>query len=124
MWTQIMRNTDPFLRLRKSKFRRSFDLDNYDKKLIDDLGLEKLEHHIYAIIEEKLQKPQADGTQTPYTGHPVFKAQHATATCCRVCMFKYHRISKYRDLTAEEKKFIANIITRWISSKYCKLEIS
>ncbi|VFT76303.1 Uncharacterised protein [Klebsiella aerogenes] len=26
------------------------------------------------------------GKQTPMRGHPVFIAQHATATCCRGCL--------------------------------------
>ncbi len=28
-------------------------------------------------------EPRNDGKQTPFRGHPVFTAQHATATCCR-----------------------------------------
>ena len=30
--------------------------------------------------------PRNDGRQTPMRGHPVFTAQHATATCCRQCL--------------------------------------
>ncbi|MCP9485713.1 MAG: DUF4186 domain-containing protein [Gaiellaceae bacterium MAG52_C11] len=30
--------------------------------------------------------PRKDGKQTPYRGHPVFVAQHATATCCRTVL--------------------------------------
>ena len=33
-----------------------------------------------------------DGKQTPTKGHPVFVAQHATATCCRECIRKWHKI--------------------------------
>jgi hypothetical protein len=29
-----------------------------------------------------------DGRQTPMRNHPVFIAQHATATCCRGCLEK------------------------------------
>ncbi len=32
--------------------------------------------------------------QTPFRGHPVFIAQHATATCCRECLAKWHRIPR------------------------------
>lgn len=30
-----------------------------------------------------------DGKQTPTKGHPVFVAQHTTATCCRECIRKW-----------------------------------
>lgn len=36
--------------------------------------------------------PANDGKQTPMRGHPVFIAQHATATCCRGCLAKWHNI--------------------------------
>lgn len=29
-----------------------------------------------------------DGKQTPMKNHPVFIAQHATASCCRGCLYK------------------------------------
>jgi hypothetical protein len=38
--------------------------------------------------------PLNDGKQTPFKGHPVFIAQHATATCCRGCLAKWHGIRK------------------------------
>jgi hypothetical protein len=39
-------------------------------------------------------------------GPPVFIAQHATATCCRGCISKWHGIEKDRALNAEEIDFI------------------
>jgi len=36
-----------------------------------------------------------DGKQTPMRGHPVFIAQHATATCCRRCLWKWYQGKKY-----------------------------
>ncbi len=35
-------------------------------------------------------KPANDGRQTPMRNHPAFIAQHATATCCRGCLEKWH----------------------------------
>ena len=46
-----------------------------------------------------------DGKQTPMKNHPVFIAQHATATCCRGCLEKWHHIPK-------EKVFIVDKIGR------------
>ncbi|MEU6081408.1 DUF4186 family protein [Streptomyces sp. NPDC047108] len=41
-------------------------------------------------------EPYKDGRQTPYRGHPVFVAQHATATCCRGCPQRCHHIPQGR----------------------------
>lgn len=40
-----------------------------------------------------------DGKQTPMRGHPVFIAQHATATCCRECIRKWHKMQPGKELS-------------------------
>ena len=61
-----------------------------------------------------------DGKQTPTKGHPVFVAQHATATCCRGCLEKWHRIPKGRELTWEEQEYVVDVIMEWISREMKK----
>lgn len=39
-------------------------------------------------------------------GISVFIAQHATACCCRGCLYKWHGIPVGRELTAEEQKYV------------------
>jgi Domain of unknown function (DUF4186) len=58
--------------------------------------------------------PRNDGKQTPFTGHPVFIAQHATATCCRGCLAKWHGIGKGQALRPAELEHIAAVIERWL----------
>jgi hypothetical protein len=57
--------------------------------------------HARDLIARRLApaEPRNDGKQTPYRGHPVFVAQHATATCCRTCLERWHQIPKGRELT-------------------------
>ena len=43
-------------------------------------------------------------------GHPVFIAQHATATCCRGCLWKWYRIEKGRSLTEDEIGFVVELV--------------
>jgi len=50
-------------------------------------------------------------------GHPVFIAQHATATCCRGCISNWHGIEKGRALNAEEIDFIVALIMEWIGEQ-------
>ncbi|WP_353740205.1 DUF4186 family protein [Desulfosarcina widdelii] len=41
-------------------------------------------------------------------------AQHATATCCRGCLRKWHRIEKGRTLTDDETGFVVELVMEWI----------
>ena len=47
-------------------------------------------------------------------GHPVFTAQHATATCCRGCINKWHKFPKDVQLTKEQQKYLVDLIMEWI----------
>lgn len=50
-------------------------------------------------------------------GHPVFIAQHATATCCRECLQKWHHIEKTHLLSESEIDYIVDVIMAWIKDK-------
>lgn len=103
--------------LSKSRFRSSFSLKEKDINYIKEKGIDKIKEHAYDFIEKRLSKEiiPNDGKQTPMRGHPVFIAQHATATCCRGCLYKWHNISKNKQLTKEEQDYIVSIIMEWIS---------
>lgn len=111
-----------FSRLKKSKFRLRFRLSAEDMAYVEKTGLEKISLHARDFIEKRLAPLDIknDGKQTPFKGHPVFKAQHATATCCRSCLLKWHHIQKGRELTESEKKYCLDVITRWITAEITK----
>ena len=103
-------------KLKKSKFRNSFYLKEKDKIYIQEKSLEKIESHAHDFIRKRLAPKEIlnDGKQTPMRGHPVFIAQHATATCCRGCLYKWHRIPQNKELTEEEINYIIEVIMTWI----------
>ncbi len=107
----------PFLQ--KSKFRSSFVLDEKDKAYIAQKGMETMNNHAVEFITKRLapMKPAKDGKQTPYSGHPVFKAQHATGTCCRKCLEKWYSIPKGTELDQEQIHAISGILTEWIKEQ-------
>ena len=109
-------------RLSLSKFRNSFHLKNKDLDYIKEKGLPKIEEHCYDFINKRLapQNPSNDGKQTPMRGHPVFIAEHATATCCRSCLEKWHHIPKNKELTKEEVDYIVTVIMTWINNEIKK----
>lgn len=75
-----------------------------------------IESHAYDFVSKHLKDISTfnDGKQTPMKGHPVFIAQHATATCCRECLKKWYSIKKTHILTENECNYIVNIIMEWI----------
>jgi hypothetical protein len=111
---------DLFARLAGSKFRSSFTLKGRELKYARDKGLEVIEEHAAAFISERLAPalPKNDGKQTPMRNHPVFIAQHATATCCRNCLRKWHGIEKGRRLSEEEIGYVVSVVMHWISQKF------
>lgn len=106
--------------LSKSKFRSNFKLKRVDFEYIEKVGIIKIKNHAYDLILKRLGPAfiENDGKQTPMKGHPVFIAQHATATCCRGCLHKWHKIEKNRELTNNEINYIVTLILEWIKSNY------
>ena len=105
-------------KLSKSKFRSSFKLSEKEISYIKKVGIENITKHTYEFINKRLKDlNDNDGKQTPMKGHPVFIAQHATATCCRSCLLKWHNIPKNRKLKDNEINFIVELIMNWIIKK-------
>lgn len=42
-------------------------------------------------------------------GHPVFIAQHATATCCRECIRKWHKMQPGKELSQVQQEYLVKI---------------
>ena len=62
-------------------------------------------------------EPVNDGKQTPMRGHPVFIAQHATGTCCRSCLQKWHGIPAGHPLSEAEQEHVVAAIGRWLEQQ-------
>ena len=103
--------------LQNSEFRQSIKLGKKEFAYLADKGLNVVLKHAEDFIEKRLAlaEPANDGKQTPRRNHPVFVAQHATATCCRGCLEKWHDIPKGRELSDAEKQHVVEIIKRWLS---------
>ena len=104
-------------KLAKLKFRSRFKLRAKEFEYIKDKGLDKICSHAYDFIRDRVASvdPANDGKQTPMRGHPVFIAQHATATCCRGCIEKWHKFPQHRELTATEQEYLVSVIMEWIN---------
>ena len=90
-----------FERLDNSKFRSSFHLKQKDIDYINEKGLDTIRQHAKDFIAKREAPAYIanDGKQTPMRGHPVFIAQHATATCCRECIRKWYKMQPGKELS-------------------------
>ncbi len=112
-----MRELDElFTALGRSSFRRKFRLVGRDRDYLARQGLERVLAHGREFITTRLApaQPAADGRQTPLAGHPVFVAQHATATCCRNCLRRWHGIARLRPLAPEEIDYVLGVLRHWL----------
>jgi hypothetical protein len=112
-----MRDLDQlFLALQRSTFRTSFHLNARDTQYLRQKGLAVVLDHAEAFIADRLAPAVIpnEGQQTPMRGHPVFVAQHATATCCRGCLAKWHKIPTGKALSLDEQAYIVVVIERWL----------
>lgn len=113
-----MRDLDElFKQLATSNFRRRFTLKGKELAYLRAKGLAVVVAHAREFIAQRLApaEPENDGKQTPWRNHPVFVAQHATATCCRGCLAKWHRIEAHRALGDDEQRYIAVVLAHWLS---------
>ena len=112
-----MREIDElFAALGRSKFRSGFRLRGREAAYLQEKGLEVVLVHARDFIAQRLApaQPANDGRQTPMKNHPAFIAQHATATCCRGCLAKWHGIAQGRPLSEGEIDYIVGVIRHWL----------
>ena len=111
-------------KLERSKFRSSFHLTKKEKEYLAEKGPEVIRRHAEDFVRQKLAPadPANDGKQTPMHGHPVFKAMHATACCCRGCLNKWYKVPLHRELSPAAQEKIVNLLMAWIERQ--KTDIS
>lgn len=112
-----MRNPDDlFAALARSAFRSRFHLGPKERAHLEGKTLATVLEHGRRFVTDRLApaEPRNDGRQTPMRGHPVFVAQHATATCCRGCLAKWHHIAPGVPLSIEQVDYVLAILARWL----------
>lgn len=111
-------------KLKKSDFRAKFHLDSKDRSYIKEKGMETIRSHAEDFVAKRLAPAVIpnDGRQTPMRGHPVFKAQHACACCCRGCLNKWYRVPKGVELTEDQQRRLVNLLMAWIQREMERYE--
>jgi hypothetical protein len=106
-------------KLQQSTFRRKFHLTSKDKQYITKRGMVNIQKDAELFVENRLADayPKNDGKQTPFRGHPIFVAQHATACCCRKCLEKWYKVPQGVELSAERQEKIVSLLMAWIEKE-------
>lgn len=118
-----MKNYDAaFARLGESKFRSRFHLSQADREYVAGKGLAAIRSHCADFIRTRLApaNPPNDGRQTPMRGHPVFKAQHACACCCRDCLAKWWGVPRGREISAARQQGMVDFLMAWIEREMAR----
>lgn len=103
-------------RLSRSAFRTRFRLGEKEKTYLEAKAKDVIRSHATDFVAQRLApaQPRNEGRQTPMRGHPVFIAQHATATCCRSCLAKWHGIPAGRALSEQEQVYVVDVLMEWV----------
>ena len=106
-------------KLQRSRFRSGFHLTEKEYLYLEEKGMDTIRRHAEDFVAKKLapKDPANDGKQTPMHGHPVFKAMHATACCCRGCLYKWYRVPMHTELSFEQQKKIVELIMAWLKTE-------
>lgn len=103
-------------RLKKSRFRSSFHLSEKDKAYVKEKGISEIGKQALDFLNKRIKiRGKNDGKQTPYKGQPIFVAQHATATCCRKCIEKWHGFYRNKELSDKEVLYLRDLVLKWIA---------
>ena len=100
----------------RNPFRSKFHLRGRELAYVELRGMETVRAHARDFVDQRLAPaaPRNDGKQTPWGGHPVFRAQHATGTCCRSCLLRNHDLPTGRELSTDERDYVVDVICRWV----------
>ena len=103
-------------KLSRSSFRAGFHLSKSLRAYAREKGMDTLREHAREFVHTRLSPAYIpnDGKQTPMRGHPVFVAQHATATCCRGCLEKWWKVPRGVAIPAERQQGIVDFLMAWI----------
>ena len=117
---------EAFRRLARSKFRSRFRLSDADRRYIAEKGMATIRRHAEDFIRTRLAPANSanDGWQTPMRGHPVFKAQQATATCSALAFARLGRFPMGGRAHpqggggyAERQSRIVDFLMEWIATR-------
>ena len=121
----LPRHEAALARLARSRFRSRFHLSDAERRYVSEKGMVMIRRHAedFALTRLAPANPPNDGRQTPMRGHPVFVAQHATATCCRGCLAKWWKVPRGTEIPADRQRGIVDFLMAWIERECTRVAV-
>ena len=121
----LPRHEAALARLARSRFRSRFHLSDAERRYVAEKGMDTIRRHAEDFVRTRLApaNPPNDGRQTPMRGHPVFVAQHATATCCRGCLAKWWKVPRGTEIPADRQRGIVDFLMAWIERECTRVAV-
>lgn len=132
-WKTVRKRDPSNLELLIASFRKeTIRAYFWDSELSDEskakplmIGRSRMKIRVRARLRKSVGPPRPfrDGTQTPLLENddPIHYAQHATATCCRKCVFCWHGIPEGRALEFSELLYLEKVVWRYLDEKLPEL---
>ena len=95
------------------------DIDRWALNYARRKGKAKLRLAIEPRLRKSVGAPAGpyDGRQTPRERNPIYYAQHATATCCRGCLKRWHGVPSDRALTDDEIQYLGDLVGLYLDER-------
>ncbi|WP_164848358.1 DUF4186 family protein [Halobacteriovorax sp. HLS] len=107
--------TDVFKRLKKSSICNKFTLKEHEWNYLANRGLDSILLEGRTLIIQRYKESDENHCcrKSPLRHHPILVALHATGTCCRESLFKWHGIDKDNELREKDIFYILLILKEW-----------
>jgi uncharacterized protein DUF4186 len=86
------------------------------------IRLEQAAYHQLGKVVGRTAHPR-EGRQTPWSGNIIHYAQHATASCCRKCIYEWHNIPVDRDLSEDELRYLSELAMLYVRDRIPDLDM-
>lgn len=111
-----------FAELKREFIRHHYWHRPFDQRAIN-YALRKGRIELLEAAEKRIRtafgKPAGafDWCGTSWEGNPIHYAQHATATCCRKCIEKWHGIPPDRELKEDEIGYLTRLVILYLEDR-------
>lgn len=101
-----------------------WEIKEPDEKMLASIrgkSRDEIKNRVQKRLRTTLSKPRKDnpwdGRQTPFDGNIINWAQHATGTCCRICVEYWHGIDAISEISEADYDYLEQIIMNYLDEK-------
>lgn len=124
VWSRDPDNIENTFKALKYEFiRHHYWHKEFDEKAIN-YALRKGKIELLNTVENRIRSSVKcpadafDGRRTKWEGNPIHYGQHATATCCRKCIERWHNIPRDKELTENQIKYFTHLVIMFLEERF------